>query len=254
MITIAGKTFTAAEAEAAFGAGSVERAVAEAMISGRETYNYDNADQLKFELELRREIIAASRALDRSGMDFEVFRETKCNPEFWDRTEEGGFRLKSGAVPSSAISDIFQNGRLYGTECATAMMIVYYKALLSLYGESLFNRTFPKIELMDWHHIDRLLREAGYVSKRPDYFPGDRRYFANPDVDPLTPQWQGENVIDLGGGLYYGHGIGIRNADSIIRALNRNRSSDADEEARLLDSAGRPDFKKLSDVLLRQRA
>lgn len=254
MIIVSGKVVSVQDAASGYAPGSVEKSVAEAMAEASAKYEYDSPGQLDFELRLRGEIVAASRALDRSGLGFEVFRSARCNPEYWDRTAEGGFRLKKGVPPSKAINDIYENGRLYGTECATAMMIVYYKALLEVYGASLFDKTFPRIELMDWHHIDRLLRETGYVSKRADYFPGDRRYFANPDVDPLTPQWQGENVIDLGGGLYYGHGVGIRNADSIVRALNRNRSPDADEPAHLLNSAGRPDFKRLANILLRQDA
>ena len=130
------------------------------------------------------------------------------------------------------------------------MMIVYYKALLNIYSEALFDESFSNIELMNWHHIDKLLKEVGLMKKRMDYIPGDRRYFANPDVDPLTPQWQGENVIDLDGELYYGHGIGIYNAETIIKELNKNRSEGADESARLKDSAGRPNFKKLADIYL----
>ena len=86
------------------------------------------------------------------------------------------------------------------------------------------------------------------------YLPGDRRYFANPDVDPLTPQWQGENVIDLSGDKYYGHGLGVHNAEAIVRALNENRSEDADESAHLLDSAGLPNFKRLFDIYRRPAA
>ena len=249
MIFVSGKAIPIQEIEKNYAPGSVERTVAAAMSASNGKHVFKSREDLNFELKLRGEIVAASKALNQSGMGFEVFQKTRCNPQFWVRTEEGGFRLKSGAVPNEAVSDIFENGRFYGTECATAMMIVYYKALLNVYEPFLFNRTFPKIELMDWHHIDKLLRDAGYVRKKPDYFPGDRRYFSNPDVDPMTPQWQGENVIELENGLYYGHGIGIRNADSIIRALNRNRSSDADESASLLDAAGRPDFEELADVL-----
>ena len=64
-----------------------------------------------------------------------------------------------------------------------------YKALLNIYSEALFNESISNIELMNWHHIDKLLKEVGLMKKRMDYIPGDRRYFVNPDVDPLTPQW-----------------------------------------------------------------
>lgn len=225
--------------------GSTEQAILGILASGPEKNEFESPAELLFELHLRTATVSAARELDRSGMDFATFRKSRCNTDFWDRTPEGGFRLKTGAKPDGAIADIFQNGRKYATECATAMVIVYYRALLAVYGAVRFNRLFPKIELMNWHHLDPLLLGIGLLKKYPDYLPGDRRYFANPDVDPLTPEWQGENVIDLDGKTYYGHGIGIHDAESITRALNKNRIDGADESAYLMDSAGRPDFRKL---------
>lgn len=218
------------------------------MAAANEKIDYASEEELLFELHLREQTVAAAKDLNRSGMDFAIFRKSRCNPAFWTRTAEGGFRLKNGAVPSEAISDIFSHGRKYATECATAMVIVYYRALLAVMGPEKFNKIFPSIELMNWHHLDRLLREVGMMKRYPFYLPGDRRYFANPDVDPLTPEWQGENVIDLNGTLYYGHGVGILNAEEIIYALNRSRIEDADESAYLMDSAGRPNYKNLFRV------
>lgn len=248
MIVISDREVKREALDAEYEQGSIESKTINLLVSSSTKYTYDSLDQLKFELRLRREIITASYDLDRSGLNFAIFRKTTCNPAYWERTEDGGFVLKAGVKPSDAILDIFQNGSQYSTECATAMMIVYYRALLNVYSESLFNQTFPKIELMNWHRIDKLLREVGLMKRREDYLPGDRRYFKNPDVNPLTPEWQGENVIDLGNGLYYGHGVGIQKADTIIQMLNKNRSEDADESAKLVDSAGRPDFKKLAEV------
>jgi protein-glutamine gamma-glutamyltransferase len=105
---------------------------------------------------------------------------------------------------------------------------------------------FPTIVLMNWHEIPYALREVGYLNDARDFFPGDRRYFKNPDVDPATPEWQGENVISLGDGLYYGHGIGTYKEDAFIKALNRNRRAGATRSAYLMNAAGRPDFEKLS--------
>ncbi len=245
MILIDNKVMSADDLKRDYAPDSIEWIIIDRLSSSSEKYYYSSLDEFKFELRLRNEIIAAARALNRSGMDFEVFRDSRCNHDYWNRTREGGFVLKNGVKPSDAIEDIFKNGSKYGTECATAMMIVYYKALLSVYSEDRFNQLFPKIELMDWHHIDRRLQEVGNMTRSKDYLPGDRRYFANPDVSPVTPEWQGENVIDLGDGTYYGHGIGIYKADAIIKALNRHRTEDADETAHLLDSAGRPNFKRL---------
>ena len=153
--------------------------------------------------------------------------------------------LKSGVKPSDAVRDIFENGSKYGTECATAMQIVYLKALLDVFPEETFNQMFENIYLMNWNGLSRYLRETGLMNKHTDYLPGDRRYFANPDVNPETMEWQGENTIDMGNGLYYGHGMGMHKPDVIIRELNSNRRKNAMREAYLVQAAGRPDFKRL---------
>ncbi len=226
----------------------VERKILAILANSQTTYRYRSQDDLLFELALRREIINASNALARSGLRFAIFREAECNTDYWELTPEGGFRQRRDVKPSDAVRDIFTNGRKYATECATGMVIVYLGALLSLMGEEKFNRNFNNLYLMNWHNLPRNLREIGQMNPEPDYLPGDRRYFANPDVDPVTPEWQGENVIDLGNGLYYGHGVGRRTADEIIKALNRQRREGATREAYLMDSAGRPNFERLAEL------
>lgn len=236
------------ESEALFGEyrqGEIERTVLNIMSGSTEKYRFDSIDQLKFELRLRREIVNAANALNKSRLAFEVFRESRCNRQFWRRRGDGGFVLLPGVRASDAVRDIFKNSEKYGTECATAMVIVYLKALLEIFPEDAYNNMFPEITLMNWDDIPPALRGIGLMSRRADYMPGDRRYIANPDVNPETPEWQGENVIDMGDGTYYGHGIGKHRAETIIRALNRNRRPGAGREAYLMDSAARPDFKGL---------
>lgn len=251
MILISGAPADIVALKEQYAENSTERRVLDILSESGQRHAYGSLGQLKFELELRREIVTASKRLYRSRLDFAVFRESRCNPEFWERTQNGGFRLKNGVKASSGIGDIFANGQKYATECATAMIIVYYKALLDVYSAELFDATFPGIYLMNWHALDRLLRETGAMKKVGDYLPGDRRYVANPDVSPLTPEWQGENLIDLDGRLYYGHGIGIVTIDTVISALNQNRRPDAESSAYLMEEAGRPDFKKLFEVVPR---
>lgn len=103
---------------------------------------------------------------------------------------------------------------------------------------------FQNIYLMNWLHLDNDLG-VKYYNNPADYLPGDCRYFDNPDVSPLNPELQGENVIDLGNGKYYGHGIGIKNPDKIIEFLNRYRIDNPTHTAFLVDSATRPNFKHL---------
>lgn len=246
MILIANKPLTDVSLPGNFTANSVEGQVFSAMQASTAQYAYDNIQQLTFELRLRHEIVNAADLLYRSGLNFAVFLRTVCNEVYWDRTRNGGFQLKSGANPAQAIRDIYENGSQYATECATAMMIVYYKALLETYGEAQFNSMFKNIYLMNWYITDPLLQAVGTPKPAADKLLGDRGYFANPEVDPQTPQWQGENVIIMPGGLYYGHGLGMLPADQIIEDLNENRVDGATVSAYMTDSVGRPDFKLLA--------
>lgn len=249
MIKISGNEINSNEITAEYPPNSVEVKILNILSSSDKTYVYDSLDQLKFELNMRKNIISASRELNSSRFAFKIFRKSKCNPKYWNRTDEGGFLLKDGVKPSEGIKDIFINSSMYGSECATAIVIIYYKALLNIYPEELFNKMFPNIHLMNWHYIDKDLG-VGYYENQKDYLPGDCRYFKNPDVNPLTPEWQGENVIDLGDGNYYGHGIGIETADEIISALNDYRIEDSTKSAYLLDAATRPNFKYLANKYL----
>ena len=213
----------------------------------REVYRYSLQDELKFEGDLRKSIVDAAISLNRSKLAFRTFRNARCNQYYWERTDEGGFLLKRGARPSEAIKDIYINGSEYGTECATAIVIVYYGALLNIFPEELFSKLFPQIYLMDWQYLHGNLGISTYRNV-VEYLPGDCRYFKNPDVDPDTPEWQGENVIDLGNGTYYGHGLGIRNAEGFIQALNTHRKHGSEVSAYLMDSVNRLNFKRLANI------
>jgi len=225
---------------------SIQRKIIEILSSSSEVYNYDSLEQLKFELDLRKKIIDSARELKKSKFSFKTFRKSKCNEEYWQRTDEGGFLLKKGVKPFDAVNDIYINSSKYATECATAIVIVYYKALADMFTEELFNSLFPNIYLMDWQHLDSNMGINLY-RKVVDFLPGDCRYFKNPDVDPTKPEWQGENAIDFGDGSYYGHGIGIRTADEIIKDLNKHRKKEANTSAFLMDTANRPDFRYLAN-------
>ena len=226
---------------------SIERKILEKMAGNENVRRYTSMDELAFELEFRKRIIDASTALYRGGLRFSIFRESECNEDFWDRMENGGFKLKSGIKPSEGIRNIFRNTREYATECATAMVIIFYKAVLDIYKDELFDSTFPKIILMNWLYTDNKL--GVYTDREPNILlPGDCRYFKNPDVDPMTPEWQGENAIDLGDGTYYGHGVGIRNAEMMIRILNKKRIPGSETSAYLMNTVTLPDFKGLFKV------
>ncbi len=245
MLIINNKPADAAVLAGDYPEDSAARTVIDTLAASDKKYYYDSLDELQFELRLREEIISASRRLHKSNMGFEVFRESRANPDYWIRRDNGGFSLKNGVKASDAVRDIYESSSKYGTECATAMQIVYLGALLEIFPEDAFNRMFKNLYLMNWNNVSRYLRDTATMHRQDDYLPGDRRYFANPDVNPETPEWQGENTIDLDGELYYGHGMGIHKAERIIRELNQNRKRNAGRDAYLMDSAARPDFKRL---------
>jgi len=218
--------------------------ILELMVKYREVYQYENIQQLHFELVMRLNTMNAARALLKSKAKFATFATSYCNEEYWDLNPKGAFLLKSGRYPSDAIRDIFQNGTKYAFECATAIVIIFYKAALESIGDEAFNYLFQRIVLYDWHYDEDL-----GISTRSgnDFLPGDCLYFKNPEFDPEKPQWRGENTIYLGKDMFYGHGIGIRTAEGIINALNKYRKEGAKETAYLKQQATRPDYRYLSN-------
>ncbi|MDQ0247054.1 protein-glutamine gamma-glutamyltransferase [Bacillus fengqiuensis] len=206
-------------------------------------YEYETMEQLEFELALRLQIMEAAVLLYNSGVGFATFRTSKCNEEYWKLTEKGAFILKPNVLPQTGIEDIFRNGNKYAFECATAMVIVFYKAVLESIDKRQFNRLFAGLYLYDWQYDDDLGLDS---HKGTDFLPGDCVYFKNPDYNPKTPQWQGENAIILDENLYYGHGIGVTTRQVIIDFLNTKRKKNPDRAAFLTSQIARPNFRYLS--------
>lgn len=224
---------------------SIQMNILTSMERSAATLTFESVDALLFELQLREAIVQSSIDLHNSKLGFAVFRESKCNTNYWSRTRNGGLLTLPSVKPSDAILDIYNSGYRYATECATAMVIVYYKALLTVYGTEKFNRLFPSIYLMNWHNLDPKIASSSTLVDTDYYLLGDRRYFANPDVSPETPEWQGENTIQLPNDLYYGHGLGIATPKQILTLLNQARKDGATKSAYLRDTVGRLDFKAL---------
>lgn len=203
-------------------------------------YRYGSLDELDFELDVRMNTVQAARDLHRSRAGFASFEKARCNERYWERTEEGGFLLRAGVSPAAAIRDIFSSGSKYAFECASAIVIILYKAVLDTIGDPSFDRFFADLYIWSWNY-DKDLRLVQH--RRGEAYAGDIRYFDNPDVDPETPYWQGENVIVMTQpDLYFGHGIGITSGERIIEALNKERKDEAARSAHLLDDITHPDY------------
>jgi protein-glutamine gamma-glutamyltransferase len=201
---------------------------------------------LEFEVRMRNNIVQSAIALNASGVSFATFKNSRCNEQLWSRSENGGFRLRSGVLPSHGVRDIFQNGRLYAIECATAMVVILYKAVFDTINEETFNVHFKDLFLFDWNY-DSDLRIISTYSLQYAY-PGDVLYFENPDHAPESPEWQGLNVIKLGADLYYGLGIGIGTLGKMIYSLNRIRRPGSMTSAYLSELVVHPDFEHLRNL------
>jgi protein-glutamine gamma-glutamyltransferase len=249
MLIISGKVANIQYLSSEYPEDSIEMKIIGKLASSKEEYRYSSINQFKFEVNMRRDIISSSIELNRSKMKFKTFKDARCNRDCWELTKAGGFKLREDISPAEGINDIYNHSSKYGTECSTAIVIVYYKAIFNIYPEELFNKTFKNILLLNWHSFDDDLSVYSYETEE-DFVPGDCLYIENPDHSPDEQEWQGENVIDLGNNMYYGHGIGIADAEHFIKVLNRHRKHGAEKSAYLTRYVARPNFKHLADIYL----
>lgn len=210
------------------------------------TYQYASPEELLFELRLRTATVRAALDLGRSGAVFATLRKSKANPKYWIRTPMGGFQQRPGVASSDAIRDIFINGRMYGFECASAVVIIIYKGVLDMLGDAIFSRHFNNLLLMTTN-ADRNLG-LRTIKTSTEMYPGDVLYFSNPDYNRETPEWSGENVILVGPNAYFGHGIGVKPGEGIIADLNRLRRRWALRSAYLMDQTTFPNFSYLYNL------
>jgi protein-glutamine gamma-glutamyltransferase len=223
--------------------GTLQRMIFERIAASSYAYRYSSFAVLKFEIQMRSNIIFAAKMLGTSGAKFTTFRKSKCHFRYWKRTRVGSFKLKESAEPAAAINDIFINGPKYAFECSTGAVVVYYKALLESVGPQTFNRLFPAIRISDGKYDEKLLLNS---YEKTEYLPGDVQYFKNPEHHRKTPEWQGENSVVLENNLYFAHGIGVRTKEGMIEILNTKRKPNAKISAYLEDRVVRPDFAYLS--------
>ncbi|OBR62296.1 protein-glutamine gamma-glutamyltransferase [Paenibacillus oryzae] len=221
----------------------LERKTLQRKMNSPVVYRYPNLESLLFELKLRSHIVQSAKDMYTSGVSFATFSNSRCNERYWIRTPNGGFLLRPGVPPSVAVADIYENGHLYAFECAGAIIILLYKAVLDAIGPAAFDRHFQNLFLRDWQY-DRDMRLITTYNLNEVYH-GDVLYFKNPDHDPRTPEWQGENVVVLDDNLYFGHGIGIGTGQEIIDQLNRARRPFSMVSAYLDNLVLTPDFEAI---------
>lgn len=207
------------------------------MEKDKDIYQYQSLSQLKFELLFRTKTLKAARDLNNSQVQFTTFTYAFCNKKYWNRLSNGGFLLKPNVRPTVAILDVLKNGKLYAFDCSTGIAIVLYLATLYTIGSRRFDLLFNGLYLMDWKFDNDLwlTQKYGY-----DFIPGDIVHFNNPDVNPKESHWRAENVIFMADDQFYGHGVGIKKADTIITFLNKKRKPNPRISAYLMNLITRP--------------
>jgi len=223
----------------------VHRDILKQMDGYRDIYEFPSVPLLQFELLFRTNTMKAARELDESNVKFTTFAYSFCNKDYWERLDNGGFLIKPNISPSTAILDILKNGSLYAFECSTAIAIVLYIATLYSIGNRKFDLLFQRLYLMDWQFDEDL---PVYQKFGNDYLPGDVLHFNNPDFSPKEAHWRAENTVYFGGDQYYGHGVGIRNAQTIIDFLNKKRKPNPQHSAYLMHMISRVYYPYLASV------
>ncbi|WP_035445818.1 hypothetical protein [Bacillus sp. UNC41MFS5] len=207
------------------------------MDKSKEIFQYQSISHLEFVLLYRTNTLKAARALNNSKVQFTTFEYAFCNKKYWTRLSNGGFLIKPNVRPSEAILDVLKNGKLYAFDCSTGIAIVLYLAALYTIGSRRFDLLFDGLLLLDWQFDNDLRLTQKYGD---DFIPGDIVHFNNPDVNPNESHWRAENVIFMADDQYYGHGVGIKKADTIITFLNKKRKPDARIPAYLMNLITRP--------------
>ncbi|MEH7074941.1 protein-glutamine gamma-glutamyltransferase [Neobacillus drentensis] len=212
------------------------------MDQSKEIFQYLSLRQLKFELLFRTNTLKAARDLNNSKVQFTTFTYAFANKKYWSRTNVGGFLIKPNISPSVAILDFLKNGKLYAFDCSTGIAIVLYLSALYTVGSRKFDLLFNGLYLMDWQFDNDLRLSQKYGD---DFIPGDIVHFNNPDVTPKEAHWRAENVIFMAEDQYYGHGVGIKKAETIITFLNKKRKPNARIPAYLMNLITRPVLESL---------
>ncbi|MBM4279427.1 MAG: hypothetical protein FJ137_01250 [Deltaproteobacteria bacterium] len=202
----------------------------------------------------RAHVVQAAKDLAASGASFSGSHQTdKVNQTLWTMGYGGKMQVRKWLAdgetgkPSAALRDIFDNGRAYGFECATAMMVIYHKAILDHVGDEAFDKLFsePKnLAFFRWDIEDADFVDAKKLVHRPmPLQPGTHYYFENPDAAPENSAFRGENVLYLGDGQFYAHGIVgdsgtyLVTEKDIVDTLSALRAPGADSAPRRVNMA-----------------
>jgi len=179
-------------------------------------------DDLFGDLAFRQRVAQAARDLAASGASFSGCQENdSVNKDLWTLGYGGRMQvrkfLEAGKLgsPAVALKDIFEHGRRYGFECASAMMVLFHKAILDTVGDTIFDKMFTEpayLKIFRWELKDNDYLELEQIEQgKSDLVPGSHYYYKNPDASAANSAFGGENVVYLGSEngqrMFYAHGV-----------------------------------------------
>jgi hypothetical protein len=182
----------------------------------------------------------ASAGCQFGGNKFPSLLWKPVTPDSWTHV------VAEGVKPSRAMQDLFKHGDKYTFECATAITIVHYKAMLDLLGPEDFDRICSDLKIGAWvneDHLQKFRQTTGSrdfeasKERRDSLHVGEWGYYKNWDVSEagFAAGWQGENVIYLGDGKFFGHPFGITTEEQVLSSLNGQRKEGSTKSAGFLD-------------------
>lgn len=205
-------------------------------------------EALRDRLKIGTALVSAAEEMAGAKHDFAIVESQNFNSPLWKPMGGGTFAVAENVRPSDAVRDIFQNPHSYKFECATAIMIVHYKAMLELLGPKDFDEACKNLKIGAWEREDTLdanwEQEGGSnlvatTESKKKVHAGDYTYFKNFDVSERGEHggWAGENVIALGANangvqMFYAHPFGIVSGEEIVKHLNEYRKEGSQREAK----------------------
>jgi protein-glutamine gamma-glutamyltransferase len=188
------------------------------------------------EVQIRTHTVEGAKILDQAkkagrGMGFaNDLRKTQANPNFWNVDQAGKMSVRQGVNPAEAVDDVFANPNAYNVDCATAAHLVGLRAIKNTIGPEDFNRSHRGLNIYGWKaqrlgeggNMQSISKVTGNQNQRGQggLRAGDVGYFKNPDN--ISEEWQGENVISLGGDKYWGHPGGSKSSQQWVDWINKN--------------------------------
>ncbi|MBK6689695.1 MAG: hypothetical protein IPG45_34840 [Deltaproteobacteria bacterium] len=195
-------------------------------------------------------VVSACLEMHQAQHEFAIAPRQKFSSEFWRRDGQlsryATFHLKPGAKASSAMNDVFVNPDAYRFECATALVLVYYRAIQKLIGDSDFDRLMGDLKIGPWEYeadLQRFLMASGRgdqpatEARAQELKFGEYTYTKNWAVSwwGWAKGCQGQNQIRLDEDLYYAHSYALVGQGDIVARENGARVLGAKTSASMTD-------------------